>query len=168
MKGSAKDVFYSTTNNVYGWRSQPGFDSANELRKVKDKERSFEKQQFLKNFWKSTNEAYGEFGFHKNTLCNAVEDLHEVARAKHVIRDRNGPVVPNESTHEIHLKVDNYNHSPKKEHKIYTTSNNEIGAKRPHFGQTLHPHSNSFTKTFLAGMQSDCGLNTTQTKKPII
>lgn len=159
-KNSAS-VFYVSTNETYGWRPSYDVKPSEEVTKaIAKKNQSDEEAQFLSTFWQSTSSSYGGFGFEKNTLCNAMDDLKKVKAAKHVIKDRDGPAPPNKLKHSVDLKFKNYEVGRKSEHKIYTTTSNDIGAKKPQFDTKLYPHMNQFTNTFLAGMQRDCGLNT--------
>lgn len=163
MQSQRESAFYSTSNKIYGWRNEDGDVNAPErIRAIKERDgRTEEDKAFNKLFWQSSNHAYGAFGFHKNTLCRAVDDLDTVTRAKHVVKYNDGPTPPNEAKREMDIEFGEYELKRKVEHQIYTTSSNEIGAKKPPFDAKIFPHTSDFTKTFQAGMQRDCALNTT-------
>ncbi|GBG30429.1 Hypothetical Protein FCC1311_066482 [Hondaea fermentalgiana] len=158
-------AFYVPSSKIYGWRPSYETNPSEKIRKANTKmNQSDEDKEFVNTFWQSTSQAYGSFGYEKNTLCSAMEDLKSVKAAKHVSRNGDGPAPPNESKHAVDLSFQNYQLARKPEHKIYTTTSNDIGSKKPQFDTKLYPHMNQFTNTFLAGMQRDCGLNTTIAK----
>jgi hypothetical protein len=159
---------YRTSNGLYGWEAPREVKPAREITVARSKQGLSEDDRRLNElFWRPTNQEYGAFGFQKNSLCEIVEDLHTVNRARHVLAPHAPPAKPAAMQHRtVTVAFDNYDIEAVKkvEHKIYTTTSNEIGAKKPPFEHTLHPVTNDFSKTFLAGASRDCSLNTTVTK----
>jgi len=66
--------------------------------------------------------------------------------------------------------LENYKHSPKKEHPLYSTTANNYGIKQPTFAtynaKSL-PKNQSFSKSFNNMMFRDLGLNTSMTKSNV-
>mmetsp|Transcript_13628 Transcript_13628/g.38692 ORF Transcript_13628/g.38692 Transcript_13628/m.38692 type:complete len:174 (+) Transcript_13628:207-728(+) len=168
MDAAARRAMFQTSNSKYGWRpAATSVEPIKAIAAVRQREgESEEDRRFKEAFWRSTSSEYGGFGFNKNALCTAVDELKEVSRAKHVLPHERGPAAPKSHSRSVNVSFSSYQHEDvrKVEHKIYTTSANEIGSRKPHFGNKLFPHSNDFTKTFLAGPQRDCSLNTTISK----
>jgi len=159
---------YSTSNSIYGWRPPKNARPAEEISKLWGKNRTEEENNFIKTFWHASSSEYGEFGYKRNSLTNAMDDLLDVKRTKHVTRDSDGPSGTKVRINDYELSFKDYQIDRKVEHKIYTTTSNEIGAKKPHFPVRMHPHWNDFTRSFAAGMQRDCGLNTSIPKNRFI
>lgn len=71
----------------------------------------------------------------------------------------------NLSQNEVMRVLEAYNHAPKQENALYTTTYNEIGSKKPSlatYNAKRHYVSQSFTKSFNNIMFRDHGLNTSK------
>ena len=132
--------------------------------------RTAKEEEFLKEFWQTTNRNYGDDCFRRNKMTQAVELYDEAMRYNPKIGQGSGKHAPRQQEkHFIEVTLDDtYRHNPKQQHPIYPTTSNTIGYKKPNpkidGPGRIYPHSNSFTKTFPPGVRRDTGLNTSVTK----
>ena len=74
------------------------------------------------------------------------------------------------SAEEMKSTLDNYNHVPKIENPLYTTTANEFGSKKPSqatLTKMRYMRSQSFSKSFNRIMFQDQGLNTSLSRSSV-
>lgn len=74
------------------------------------------------------------------------------------------------SAEEVKATLDIYNHAPKLENPLYTTTSNEFGSKKPSqatFNKVRYSRSQNFSKSFNRIMFQDQGLNTSLTRSNV-